>query len=137
MNRRTSTIVVYVLMLLGVVGFLYTLIFNPSSLFIQLGITIVIVGIIYLLFRRFLKRRLGGKDYSAYARAAKQTRRRFNSAQSIKNQFSSVVGSRKANLSPKKSTNSLLHKKKKTSSSSSHLTVIEGKKGKKKNRAFF
>ncbi|MFT4415620.1 SA1362 family protein [Fredinandcohnia humi] len=133
MNRRKSNIVIMILLGLGAFGFLYTLFTHPGSLLMQAGMIFLFIGIIYLLYKFVFVRRMGSKEYSAYLRAAKQSKRRFTSQSQKKTQFSGT-GIKKTSTTPtKKSTVSSINKKKKNT----HLTVIEGKKGKKKNRALF
>ncbi|MCH1626609.1 SA1362 family protein [Fredinandcohnia quinoae] len=133
MNRRKSNIVVMILLCLGVFGFLYTLVTNPSSLLVQAGMIFLFIGVVLLVYRFFNRRRSGGKEYSAYLRAAKQSKRRFNEQNQRKTQLSGVRGKKSVPTTTKKSTVSSINKKR----TNTHLTVIEGKKGKKKNRAFF
>ncbi|WP_078545808.1 SA1362 family protein [Litchfieldia alkalitelluris] len=135
MNRR-SNLFVYSIITLGVIGILYTLFTQPSRLLVQLGSIVFFGAIIFLIYKIYMRRRLGGSgnDYSAYRRAAKQSKRRFNE-QTQQKPVSKVVEGKKLSSSPKKA--SPLQSGKRKKSSPSHLTVIEGKKGKKKNRAFF
>lgn len=131
MNRRRN---IFVLVLIGLsaFGLLSMLIFEPGQLFKQIAIYVFFGVVIFLIYKWFIKRRIGGKEHSAYLRAAKQSAKRFNEQG---NKKSTVLGSinRKASLTSIKKPNQPSTQKKKTT----HLTVIEGKKGKKKNRAFF
>ncbi|MBD8070415.1 SA1362 family protein [Bacillus sp. PS06] len=129
MNRRRMDLVVYSIIILGIVGILYILFTDPSRLLMQLGSIVLFAGIIFLVYKFVMKRRTGGNEYSAYLRAAKRSKRRFNE-QSHKKPISKVVDAKKLSSSTKKSTQS-------RKGPTPHLTVIEGKKGKKKNRAFF
>lgn len=127
MNRRVINGIVFAIILLGAVGLITILVSNPMWLIKQIAIYAALAGIIYLIYRLFIRKRMGGKEYSSYANAAKKSKRRFNDNRT----FSSNV----KNISQaKKSVKTSAIKKKKQSS---HLTVIEGKKGKKKNRALF
>ncbi|MGM7721216.1 SA1362 family protein [uncultured Metabacillus sp.] len=126
MNRRVVNGIVLAIILLGAVGLISTLLSDPLWLLKQIAIYAAIAGIIYLVYRMVMKRKLG-KEYSSYARAAKRSKRRFDDRSSR--------GSNVRNIAhAKKSTKTSAIKKKRQPS---HLTVIEGKKGKKKNRAFF
>ncbi len=133
MNRRRN---VFVLVLIGlsVFGLLSTLLFEPGQLLKQLAIYAFFGVVIFLIYKWFVRRRIGGKEHSAYLRAAKQSAKRFNDQGSRK---SNVLGSinKKASLTSVKKPNQSSTPKKK--SAPTHLTVIDGKKGKKKNRAFF
>ncbi|WP_077618761.1 SA1362 family protein [Bacillus sinesaloumensis] len=135
MNRRKSNIVVMILLGLGVLGFVYTLFTNPGSLLVQAGMIFLFVGIIFLLYKFVIGRRMGGKDHSAYLRAAKQSKKRFKAGSQRKSQIMGVGNKKTTSNATKRSTVSSIHKKRKTNTT--HLTVIEGKKGKKKNRALF
>lgn len=126
MTRRTNWIVM-IIILLGVIGFVTTLVSEPLWLLKQIAIYAAIAGFIYLIYR-FVSRRKMGKEQSSYLKAAKQSKRRFDDR--------SNKGSNVRNISQVKKTKKASAIKKKKQQPS-HLTVIEGKKGKKKNRAFF
>ncbi|WP_175639762.1 SA1362 family protein [Metabacillus schmidteae] len=126
MNRRTNWIVM-VIILLGVLGFVTTLVSEPLWLLKQIAIYAAIAGGIYLIYRLVSKKRMG-KEHSSYLKAAKQSKRRLDDR--------SKKGSNVRNISQVKKTKKASAIKKKKQQPS-HLTVIEGKKGKKKNRAFF
>jgi len=134
MGRRKSNIVVMILLGLGALGFVYTLFTNPSSLLVQAGMIFLFAGIIFLLYKFVISRRMGGKENSAYLRAVKQSKKRFKAGSQRKSQ-SLGVGRKSTPSASKRSTVASIHKKRKTNTT--HLTVIEGKKGKKKNRALF
>jgi hypothetical protein len=137
MNRPKSNIVVMILLGLGALGFVYTLFTRPGSLLVQAGMIFLFVGIIYLLYKFVISRRMGGKENSAYLRAAKQSRKRFKTGSQRKSRTMGMgMGNKKPTTSAAKRSNvASIHKKRKTNTT--HLTVIEGKKGKKKNRALF
>lgn len=135
MNRRKSNIVVMILLGLGVLGFVYTLFTNPGSLLVQAGMIFLFIGIIYLLYKFVISRRMGGKEQSAYLRAAKQSKKRFKAGGKRKSHAMGVGGKKSTSSATKRSTVASIHKTRKTNTT--HLTVIEGKKGKKKNRALF
>ncbi|MDR0138406.1 SA1362 family protein [Metabacillus idriensis] len=124
MKNRVNPFVMIVLAL-GGIGFLATLITRPGFLFREMLIFVIVLAIIYFVVRYFTKQRMG-KDSSSYSKAAKQSKKRF----SDRNQSSSHLKS--VSTQKKSSKTSALKKKQ-----ASHLTVIEGKKGKKKSRAFF
>ncbi|XQY90575.1 SA1362 family protein [Metabacillus sp. HB246100] len=125
MKRRGNGFVITIL-LLAILGFVTTVVSNPLWLLKQIVIYGAIAGIIFLIFRYFIKKRMG-REYSAYSKAAKQSKRRFD----VRKTRSSTV--KNINQAKKAKANAIKKKK----SQPSHLTVIEGKKGKKKNRAFF
>ncbi|MDQ0231941.1 SA1362 family protein [Metabacillus malikii] len=121
MNQRVMKGIILAIIILGVIGVLL----NPMWLVRQVAFIAVVGGIIYLAYRFYAKRKLG-KEYSSYMRAAKQSKRRYNEQKTPVQNVRSFSQARK--------TISTSAKKKKQPS---HLTVIEGKKGKKKNRAHF
>ncbi|MEC2075397.1 SA1362 family protein [Metabacillus fastidiosus] len=123
MNRRSMNGFIIVILTLGGIGLLATLVRNPMWLLQQIAFYAVIAGIIFLIYRYAFQKRIG-RGNSAYEKAVKQSKRRFDDRDS---KVKSISQARK-NLKK----GSALKKKKQT-----HLTVIEGKKGKKKNRAFF
>ena len=131
MNRRNSNMFVGIIVALGAVGLVYTLFTNPSRVFTQLGMIVLTVGVIFLIYKWYMRRRNGGREQTAFLRAAKRSKRRFNEKKSYKPSISRI-DIKKGSSSPKKTFTTVQKKK-----SSANLTVIEGKKGKKKNRAFF
>ncbi|MFC4324015.1 SA1362 family protein [Litchfieldia salsa] len=134
MNRRRSNLFVYAIVFLGIIGILYTLFTQPSRLLTQLGSIVFFGGIIYLVYKFYMKRRHGSNEHSAYLRAAKQSKRRFNEPGQQKQPSKIIDGKRLTSTAKKNANHTSTTKRKK---STTHLTVIEGKKGKKKNRAFF
>ncbi|AZB43548.1 hypothetical protein CEF21_15245 [Bacillus sp. FJAT-42376] len=117
----------FFLAIAGLAGFylITTLLTNPAALFQQAAIIAITVAIIYLVFRYVMRKRMG-LDYSSYSKAAKHTKRSAYEK--------THTGSPSKTVTPiKKYAKTKSFKKK----NSSHLTVIEGKKGKKKNRALF
>ncbi|MBM7604608.1 membrane protein implicated in regulation of membrane protease activity [Metabacillus crassostreae] len=125
MNRRMNGFVL-VIISLGIIGVITTLVSDPLWLLKQIAIYAVLAGAIYLIYRLFMKKRMG-KENTSYAKAVKQSKKRYDDR--------NTRGSNIKNISQvKRSSKTSTIKKKKQPS---HLTVIEGKKGKKKNRAFF
>lgn len=125
MNRRMNGVVL-VIISLGIIGVITTLVSDPLWLLKQIAIYTVLAGAIYLIYRLFMKKRMG-KENTSYAKAVKQSKKRYDDR--------NTRGSNVKNISQvKRSSKTSAVKKKKQPS---HLTVIEGKKGKKKNRAFF
>ncbi|WOV59300.1 SA1362 family protein [Bacillus sp. KICET-3] len=109
---------------LGILGFVYFAVTSPGQIvFAAVG------AIIYFVVRYISNRDMGGEG-AAFKKAAKQSHKRFQdhkkrSARGRVNHLRSVPSINK--------TKPVLVKKK----SQTQLTVIEGKKSKKKNRAFF
>ncbi|MBD1378812.1 SA1362 family protein [Metabacillus arenae] len=125
MKRRLHPLVL-ILIGFALFGFGYQLIFNPGSIVRMLAVIAAVGVIIYLVVRYMMKKRMG-KDYSSYAKAAKQSRKRLKKrTQAAPTPIKSIQTHKRTQKS------SAIKKKRQT-----HLTVIEGKKGKKKNRASF
>jgi predicted tellurium resistance membrane protein TerC len=127
MNRSVMNGIVLAIILLGAIGLITTLVSNPMWLLKQIAIYAALAGVIYLIYRMFMKKRINNKDYSSYAKAAKKSKRRFDEKNNRGSNIRNIAQVKKATKT------SAIKKKKQPS----HLTVIEGKKGKKKNRAFF
>lgn len=90
---------------------------NPTGLIKQVIFTAIIVAGIYMVVRIWTKRKSGNNDGRAFAKAAKHSKKRYQPT------------------GKKITANG--HKKPLRRRSAAHLTVIEGKKSKKKDRAIF
>ncbi|MDX5475604.1 MAG: hypothetical protein LPK00_08695 [Bacillaceae bacterium] len=112
--------------ILSLAGFyvVYELFTNTGSFITRLLVIIGVATVIFFLFRYFISGRIGGAD-SNYRKALQQSKKKYNA------KSKPVVTLNGKERKPTKSTSSIKRK------SSTHLTVIEGKKNKKKNRAFF
>ncbi|MHC8660049.1 SA1362 family protein [Bacillus amyloliquefaciens] len=131
MNHRVQPFFA-VLIALGAFGFIYAAVTNPGQM-ISRAITVIIAGvIIYFIVRSVLNRR-ADRDGTAFKKAAKQSRLR------MKEQKAKHRAAHRGRVSHLRSVPSssrpkpMILKKK----SQTQLTVIEGKKNKKKNRALF
>jgi hypothetical protein len=122
-NRRKIHPVLWGIILLAVVGFLYNLISSPQELFTTLLITAVIITVLYFLFKRFSPG-MSSPDSGKYQKAVRQSKKRYGSQ---------PAPAKKPSLLSSKPKSSGSKKRKKEH----NLTVIEGKKNKKKNRASF
>jgi hypothetical protein len=107
---------IFLLAVVGLGSYLFT---NPAGLFKQLLFMAFLVAAILLIFRIWSNRSLGGRERNAFAKAARQSKLRAKR--------------RKAQTRAK----SQLRKRPLRKRSTAHLTVIEGKKSKKKDRAIF
>ncbi|MDQ0197330.1 putative lipid-binding transport protein (Tim44 family) [Neobacillus ginsengisoli] len=127
MKNRTSFIIIGGLIILALLGVYGSITANPAG-FIQGIAVIALIGlVIYFLVRRFSASSPQKKEQRAFLKAAKQSKKRLQ----LKSGDSHVKSSSLGTLtSLKKNTKT---KKK----SPAHLTVIDGKKAKKKNRASF
>lgn len=122
MNNRTSLFLVTGLIILAIIGFVSGILYNPAGVLQMIAMAAIIGAIIYFLVRRFSGSSPGKQQHRAFQKAAKRSKKRFQA--------------KEANASGKKSKiKSLASARKKKDAS--HLTVIDGKKGKKKNRASF
>jgi hypothetical protein len=118
---------------LGLFGLIAMMINNPLELLKMVAIGAAILGIFVFLYRRFTRKRDGG-DGSSYQRAAKQSAKKYKKQKPRQTRRPSHL--KVINSSP------LLAKKRKEDPSEKRkndhgLTVIDGKKRKKKNRALF
>lgn len=105
--------------LFAIIGLVSYLLRNPAGLFKQILFMGVIAAVIFVIYRIWMNKRQGGKDMNSFAKAARQSKLRAKKRQAAaksSNQFR----------------NRPLRKR-----STAHLTVIEGKKSKKKDRAIF
>lgn len=97
-------------------GFVHQLLNNPKALLVQIFIFAIVGGILFFLYKRFMAKRFG---------VSKQ----------VKNAKNNVVPHRRnhhTQVKRKPSTRTLAKRR-----SAPNLTVIEGKKNKKRNRALF
>ncbi|OEH94474.1 SA1362 family protein [Bacillus solimangrovi] len=128
--------IVSILIGLAAFGLLYKLFTNPMSLIMQLIITAGIVVLLLFIFSSIMNRRYSNSDYSAYRKAVKQSKNKYKTSPTAKDSTSIMPKKVQMKNKPKTTTN-----KSKTSASrkrrDTNLTVIEGKKGKKRNRALF
>lgn len=127
MKNRTSAIVVGILIVLALIGIYGSLTANPAG-FIQGIAVIALIGlVIFFLVRRFSNSSPQKKEQRAFLKAAKKSKRRLQQKSGDSSGKSSSLGT----LSTLKKSSKIKKK------SPAHLTVIDGKKGKKKNRASF
>lgn len=125
MKNKIFSYVVAGLIILAVIGAVSAVISDPIGLLKWLGITIVIVGVILLLVKLAYQPSPQRREQRAFIKAARRSKRdkTNRTAMKAKRKQSSVTSFKKMKLRRK--------------SSIPNLTVIEGKKGKKKNRASF
>lgn len=124
MKNRTSVLVIGGLIILALLGLVSTFTANPAGFIQKIAIMAVIGFVIFLLFRKFSNSSPQKKEQRAFLKAAKQSKKRLQQKSGESNVKSSSFGSI-----------STLKKNKIKKKSPAHLTVIDGKKGKKKNRA--
>jgi hypothetical protein len=127
LKNRITFIVFMGLIILAAIGLLSKLITDPAGFFTGIAITILTGAVILIVVLRFYKPSPEKREQRAFVRAAKKSIKRH------KDTTSSITGRKasKSNVKPLKKAKAVRSK------SNLHLTVIEGKKGKKKNRASF
>ncbi|WP_404443297.1 hypothetical protein LG307_14470 [Sutcliffiella horikoshii] len=131
MKRSYRKPIFYSLVSLAAFYLIIELIRNPGGLFTNLLLIVGGATVFYLIFRYFIQGKIGAKTDARYSKAVKQSKKRYAPTGSAKPSISPITTSRdRASSKPSKPS---VPKRK----APSHLTVIEGKKGKKKNRAFF
>ncbi|AUI37890.1 hypothetical protein CWI35_16345 [[Bacillus] caldolyticus] len=118
MRRRAIHPLVGLMILLGTLGIVYTLFAHPTVLFRQLLFVALFLAAIYL-FYRFVYQHRTDQDRLSYLKAVRQSKKLH-------------PRSGRKQAKPAK-----LKRPLKKRTAIPHLTVIEGKKGKKKNRASF
>ena len=121
LKNRISTFFVVCLIALAALGIVSLLVSNPSGLLLNFAIMIATGAVIFFLVKRFYLPSPEKREQRAFVRAAKRSLKR-------KQQKESGKQARKSNVS---NITSIRARKKQTNN---HLTVIEGKKGKRKNR---
>jgi predicted lipid-binding transport protein (Tim44 family) len=124
-NRTFVYVVVGGLIILALLGLVGTFTANPAG-FIQRIAVIALIGLtVYFLVRKFSKSSPQKKEQRAFLKAAKKSKKRLQQKSGDTTVKTSSLGTlaslKKSNKTKKKSP--------------AHLTVIDGKKGKKKNRA--
>ncbi|WP_221565508.1 SA1362 family protein [Alkalihalobacillus sp. TS-13] len=127
---RKFNVLVMLILGLAAFGFINTVITNPMYLVRMVLIIAAVGGIFYFLYKRFLAKRFGGgggKDVNKYKQAARY------SAKKYQNQPGNVM-KKPPKIKPSPQTKPSVSKKKKRANDH-NFKVIEGKKGKKKNRA--
>ncbi|MBS4191248.1 hypothetical protein KHA94_13750 [Bacillus sp. FJAT-49705] len=123
MKNRISLFVISGIILLAVLGVSSSLISNPAGFLRRIAVILLVGAIVYFIFQRFYKASPKKQEQRAFNRAARKSKKRFLPNDPAKNS------------NRKTTTGSLTSIKRTRKKSSSHLTVIEGKKGKKKDRA--
>lgn len=124
--NRSFSYIFYGIVILGVIGMVSRLFADPVGVLRNLLIFAAVAGIIFFAFKRLTKNQPGKRDQRAYVKAAKESKKRFKQ----RNQ-SKASGDKVASFSVAQN----VKKSKNRKNSDIHLKVIEGKKGKKKNRA--
>jgi uncharacterized membrane protein YfcA len=124
-NRTFVNVVVGGLIILALLGLVGTFTANPAGFIQRIAVIALIVLAVYLLVRKFSKSSPQKKEQRAFLKAAKKSKKRLQQ----KGGDGAVKTSSLGTLASLKKSNKTKKK------SPAHLTVIDGKKGKKKNRA--
>ncbi|MEH7254901.1 SA1362 family protein [Neobacillus niacini] len=125
LKNRISVPLVGSVIVLGIIGIIGAFTSNPIG-FIQSIAVFALVGLaIFFVFRLIVRANPQKKEQQAFIKAAKKSKKRLQSKTGEQQTKSSSMGSLA----------SLKKNKKIKKKSPVHLTVIDGKKGKKKNRA--
>ncbi|MEQ6376472.1 SA1362 family protein [Bacillaceae bacterium S4-13-58] len=122
MRKHIFPTIFYLIIGFAVFGFLYRLIKEPGQLFMSLLVIIGIMVVFYAIYHFFLSGRTGSKDMQRYKQAVKQSKKKYKPSSSPIQKTTSLKGG-------------LSKPNKKKARTNSHLTVIDGAKNKKKNRA--
>ncbi|ACQ69462.1 MULTISPECIES: SA1362 family protein [Exiguobacterium] len=132
-RQRVGSIAATIVFILGFIGVGHMLATDPGRLFRQL-LFIGIFGLVfYVIYRVFMAPRMSAED-ARYRKTAQASKKRMQGSRgpqvkpsaSAKNRKAKKPGSNVTKLSKR----STVHR-----SNPPHLTVIEGKKGKKKKKA--
>lgn len=126
LKNQTSLIVVLGLVILAVIGVTSSYINDPMGFIKSIAIMLVVGVVVYFIFKRFVLSNPDKREQRAFIKAAKKSKKRLNQKDAAisPRRTASTITTIKKNIRTKKS-------------STAHLTVIDGKKGKKKNRASF
>ncbi|MEH6936283.1 SA1362 family protein [Bacillus sp. JJ664] len=131
MNQKVYTSIFYGMIALALFGLIAELINDPAKLLQRILFIGLILLVLYFIYRVFTSSNSQRSQQDSYRKAAKQTVKKYNTQKT-----SSVKKSlNKSKPTSRKSTSSPLLRKR--TKDSSHLTVIEGEKGKKKDRASY
>lgn len=139
MKQLFKSPVLVIILSLALLGIGVQLFTSPGAFFTSILITIGIATLLILLITRvIMPRMMGGQSGGAYQRAVKQSKRVHSPQQATAKKTSTAAKKNTVSFSKKK------QEKKRHSNrplvrrpSDVKLTVIEGKKNKKKSRALF
>lgn len=136
MKTFLYSLIFFVIIGLGLFGLLASFLDNPSALLVQFLIVAIVAAVGLLLFRRLAEGMSSGEQ-ALYKKAAKHSSRRYKSRTTgRKTRLSSGASKLKVISSDgsRRQTHALAHPNPKNHG---HLTVIDGKKNKKKKRVLF
>ncbi len=125
MKNRISVPLVGSVIVLGIIGLIGALTSDPIGFLQSIAVFALVGLVIFFIFRLIVRANPQKKEQQAFIKAAKKSKKRLQSKTGDMQTKSSSLGSLA----------SLKKSKKIKKKSPIHLTVIDGKKGKKKNRA--
>lgn len=124
MKKQTSYYIVIGLIVLAIFGVISSFVSNPVD-FLKNVFILTIIGLgVFVLIRHFFGSNLRNREQNAFKKAARRSKKRFQQKDSSK----PISRTPTSNIST-------FRKVKNKTKSTAQLTVIEGKKGKKKKRA--
>lgn len=126
LKKNTSLFIVIGFILLAVLGIVAKLLANPGMFLKGVFIFAIVGVIVYVVIRNLYQPSQARHEHQAFKKAAKQSKKKY----SQRGQKTSPQTKIRGNIYS-------LNKKKNRTNNGTHLRVIEGKKGKKKNRASF
>lgn len=120
MGRNKTSIIILIIVGLAVIGLVSSLIKDPSGFLISILVMVGIALVIFMIMRMVLNRRVGGTsdEMKKYKQAVKQSKSKYKKDQPV--------------IKKRSSANTVKPRIKKRRRQGPHLTVIEGKKGKKR-----
>lgn len=124
LKNQTSFYIVLGLIVLAAIGIISKLVSDPGGFIKMIAGMAIVVGVIFFLVKRFSQASPSkNHEQRAFKKAAKRSKKRYQTKEQSTPTKRTSIGSLSAARKKRKDT--------------SHLTVIEGRKGKKKNRASF
>ncbi|ENQ3104315.1 hypothetical protein SAMN04488168_10564 [Bacillus sp. 491mf] len=134
MNGRSFMFALFVVIVgLAIFSLVSFTIEDPMGVVRKILIMLIVVGVFYLLYKMLTSSSSSANNsQSSYKRAAKQSNRKYGK-QNVTPLSNNMLKKSASDTKGKKGKTSFLKRKRKQS----HLTVIEGEKGKKKDRASF
>jgi predicted lipid-binding transport protein (Tim44 family) len=124
LKNRISVPLVGILIVLGIIGLIGAFTNDPIGFLKSIAVFAMVGLAIFFVFRLIVRANPRKKEQQAFIKAAKKSKKRLQSKSGEKQAKNSSLGSLAS-----------LKKSKIKKKSPVHLTVIDGKKGKKKNRA--
>ncbi len=132
LKNRMISYIVFGVIGLAVIGLLSKIINNPAGFFKGIAIILGVAAVVFLLVKLLYKPSPEKSEQRAFIKAAKKSSKRKQQKDPKPQNRMKLKQKKKSNLTSIKSARRLRKKNERP-----QLTVIEGKKGKKKNRASF